>query len=69
MVHTPIRVVDMLRAGTVCHIGEGALCCRYLAGGPNGLECLKHTSLALELDLRASLGTMVARGDNCEGLQ
>lgn len=25
----------------VCKIGQGNLCCRYLAGSPLGFECLK----------------------------
>ena len=52
---------------TVCKIGQGADCCRYLACGSKGLECLKHTELQPELDKRAMLKTMHAQADNCPG--
>jgi len=53
---------------TVCRIGQGHACCRYLGAGPSGLECFKlNGPLRDALDARVAVGTMVARGDNCEG--
>jgi hypothetical protein len=51
-----------------CKIGQGHDCCRYLVVGPDGLECAKQNTRAkTTLDLRVELGTIVARGDNCDG--
>lgn len=51
----------------VCKIGQGAACCRYLGAGTNGLECLKlDIDFAPLVDKRTD---MVAKGDNCEGVQ
>jgi hypothetical protein len=52
----------------VCKIGQGNDCCRYLAMGSGGFECLKmHLIIRLDLDKRVENQTIVARGDNCEG--
>lgn len=51
----------------VCKIGQGADCCRYLACGADGFECLKHTGLKDTVDRRAKRRTMNALSDNCEG--
>lgn len=49
---------------TVCRIGQGAACCRYLTMGPGGWRCEKLTTLRATLD---AANHMVARGDNCPG--
>lgn len=50
----------------VCKIGQGRECCRYVVGGPGGLECGKLTpSLKAAIDQRAE--SMVAQSDNCPG--
>lgn len=54
-------------AKTVCKIGQGHKCCRYLTMSPDGWSCQKHGSLASTLDAKARLGQMVARADNCLG--
>lgn len=51
---------------TVCLLGTGATCCRYLLLGPGGWSCGKLSSLRATIDERAS--KMTAQGDNCEGL-
>lgn len=51
----------------VCKMGKGYACCRYLVLGTSGFECVKGHPMAVTLDERAEAGTMVARGDNCEG--
>lgn len=51
----------------VCKIGQGNDCCRYLILGTEGFECAKHTELAILLNSRVMAGTIVARGNNCEG--
>lgn len=35
---------------------------------PSGWSCEKGTDMGRHLDARVAAGTMVARGDNCEGL-
>jgi len=63
----PLPKLDGAHVDAVCRPGAGALTCRYLAMGATGWSCEKHSSLAHALDERARLGTVVARGDNCEG--
>lgn len=51
-----------------CKIGQGHDCCRYLVVGRDGFECVKHNVGAkVTLDLRVDMGTIIARGDNCDG--
>lgn len=50
-----------------CKIGQGYDCCRYLACGKSGFQCLKHTTLSSQVNARAVAKTMVARADNCNG--
>jgi hypothetical protein len=51
----------------ICKLGQGNECCRYLACGADGLECLKNTSARRLLDERVESGAMNAMGDNCLG--
>jgi hypothetical protein len=53
---------------SVCKIGQGHACCRYLTMAPDGWDCEKHSDMGRYLDLRVEAETMVARGDNCPGL-
>jgi hypothetical protein len=54
-------------AKTVCKVGQGRECCRYLTCGPNGWSCEKHTALGRTLDKRVEEKSIGARGDNCLG--
>jgi hypothetical protein len=54
-------------AKSVCKIGTGYACCRYLTMAPKGWSCEKGTALKETLDLKVAKGQMIARGDNCEG--
>jgi hypothetical protein len=51
----------------VCKIGQRKDCCRYLAVGPDGFECLKSSDLKAHIDDRVRRNDMVAQGDNCDG--
>lgn len=51
----------------VCQPGQGAQTCRYLTMAPGGWSCEKLSALRNLLDWRVAEGTMIARGDNCEG--
>lgn len=51
-----------------CKIGQGHDCCRYLTMNPAGFSCEKHGRLKSHLDKRVADNTIVAQGDNCEGL-
>ena len=54
-------------ADTVCKLGQGADCCKYLMAGPGGLECAKtpgNTPFKAMLDIKPD---MVAKSDNCTG--
>ena len=53
----------------ICKIGQGDKCCRYLACGADGFECLKNSSLAAVMDRRVKAGKANAQGDNCNGLE
>lgn len=62
------QLLDDKRIKTVCGIGQGHKCCRYLVCGQYGFECAKHhTLLKQELDRRVATETIHARGDNCAG--
>jgi hypothetical protein len=50
-----------------CKIGQGYECCRYLTMHPAGWSCEKHSEMKKYLDMRVSIGSMTARGDNCLG--
>jgi hypothetical protein len=62
------REIDRDHVKTVCKIGRGAECCRYLMAGGNGFECAKHTTLASVLDNRVAFDEINAKGDNCPGV-
>lgn len=53
---------------TVCKIGQGAACCKYLGAGTGGLECLKvDPGMKRVVDKAWAADEHVAQGDNCEG--
>lgn len=56
-------------AKTVCKIGQGNDCCRYLTMSGMGWGCEKGTALKFLLDARVATQSINARGDNCEGVQ
>lgn len=51
-----------------CKIGQRHNCCRYLTMAPSGWSCVKNTSLKAYLDQRVLMDTIIAQGDNCEGI-
>lgn len=54
---------------TVCKIGQGAECCRYLLMGPSGWECGKGDPRAVDtIDRKVAEGSFISLGDNCEGM-
>jgi len=54
----------------VCKIGQYYDCCAFLMMGINGLECAKNHPAAKELlDKRVEEKSMVALGDNCDGVE
>jgi len=53
-------------ARTVCRVGLGASCCKYICVGEDGFECHKLTSLKSTIDERAK--SMAAKSDNCDGM-
>ncbi len=65
----PTARVSTDHAKTVCRIGAGAACCRYLTCGAQGLECEKHSDLRVVLDARVAANQMVSHGDNCDGIK
>ncbi len=52
---------------TICKMGQGDKCCRYLGVGTKGWECFKESSLKETLDNRVQ--HMVAKSDNCKGFE
>lgn len=50
----------------VCKIGQGKDCCRYILFTSSGFECGKSTSLKETID--EGVDKMIAKGDNCKGL-
>lgn len=58
---------DQEYAKTICKIGQGEYCCRYLTMHPEGWSCEKRSSMKKYLDYRVATSSMRARGDNCPG--
>jgi len=54
-------------AKTVCKIGHGAECCRYLTMSPKGWSCERMTPLRRLIDKRVADNQFNARGINCGG--
>ena len=54
-------------ADTVCKMGQGAACCRYLSIGASGWSCLKHSDMKDYLDMRVARDALTSKADNCEG--
>jgi hypothetical protein len=52
---------------TVCKIGQGEACCRYLTISSSGWSCEKLTSIGRHLDEMVVNKDIIARGDNCQG--
>lgn len=54
---------------SVCQIGKGARCCRYLMVSGRGWECAKEQDGNFKemIDKRVEAGTFTAQGDNCDG--
>ena len=51
---------------SVCKIGQGAQCCRYLTGNPADFKCAKTNGMKAAIDARAE--KMKSKGDNCPGM-
>ena len=62
------RLIPAEHVTEVCKPGQGALCCRYLILGPEGFECAKEGEFSEYFDRCVEAGTMVAQGDNCDGV-
>lgn len=54
---------------SVCRFGKGEETCSFLTMSVDGFECAKGTSIEPIITQRRAAGTMVAKGDNCEGRQ
>lgn len=54
-------------AMTLCKVGQGYECCRYLTMSGKGWSCEKNGELAPLLDYRVLTETITARGNNCPG--
>ena len=59
------KKVPIDKVKSICKIGQGNECCRYLVCGASGFECVKGTDTGKFLDSRVAKGTITARGDNC----
>ena len=65
MENTKPLKIPMEEVKTICKLGQGTECCRYLVCGTSGFECVKGTDTGRFLDSRVAKGTITARGDNC----
>lgn len=52
---------------SVCRLSMGAETCSFLCADSGGFKCAKGSSLEPILRERREAGTMVAKGDNCQG--
>lgn len=57
----------MTHARTICKIGQGKKCCRYLQLDGNGYRCQKLSPFMRNL-INARIRTSTAKGDNCDGV-
>lgn len=64
-----MTILERTYVDSVCKRGKGAKCCRYLMFGAEGFECAKLTDIKAHLDDRVKNETIVARGDNCIGVE
>jgi len=63
----PVIPKDHLK--TVCKMGHGADCCRFIVADGGGIQCAKHEPVLVEqINRRIAADAFTARGDNCEGL-
>jgi len=62
-----MKAIDRDHLKTICKIGQGAACCRYIVGGHEGITCAKNEDIGRLLDRRVALKLMKAQGDNCPG--
>lgn len=53
---------------TICRMGQGHNCCRYLICDGLGFHCAKLSpALAIQINARVKAGSMTAQADNCAG--
>lgn len=61
-------IKDQQHVTDVCKLGAGAECCRYLAMGGPGFQCLHdHPTLRFVVDRRVDTGNLTAVAINCDG--
>lgn len=61
--------IDKEKLKTICKVGQGDECCRYITCGASGFECVKHKPLGSFIDNRVKDETMTAIGDNCSSAE
>lgn len=61
------RKIPKAHQDAVCKLRQGKAACRYVALGPKGFICAKHTPMKAELDRLVDEDNFTARGDNCDG--
>ena len=67
-----IGIDDKAKAhiNSVCKMGQGASCCKYLVMGTKGFECMKTDPKNKKvIDDNWATTPHVAQGDNCEGFK
>lgn len=62
------RKISDEKRKTQCKLQYGTQTCRYIVLGEAGFVCMKGTELQLSIDNLVMKKQMVARGDNCPGL-
>lgn len=59
---------ELVYIKTVCKIGQGAECCKYLVAGIKGFECMKvNPAYKATVDANWETTPHVAQGNNCPG--
>lgn len=49
-----------------CGMGEGALCCKFLLMGPEGIECARFTDLHMTLANRSMTSQFSPEQEDCQ---
>jgi hypothetical protein len=63
------RKIPQEKLAQLCLMNNGDKTCRYIMMGEEGYVCVKNSKLQQFIDERVSEDKMIAKGDNCKGIQ
>ena len=63
------RKITKEKLANICLMNNDDKTCRYIMMGEDGYVCVKNSKLQQFIDRRVSEDKMIAKGNNCEGIQ